>query len=119
MLKLRLRLRAWLLGTWEPPAGVWARVAVAADGWILVAIEAIGVRGGVIIPPDVPVWFDPGVFDALDFIAARMLDAAAGRSGAGDLRVAAAMETAGEAFADGVERAARRPIVIPLMEKDR
>jgi hypothetical protein len=30
------------------------------------------------------------------------------RSGAGDLRIAAAMEVAGEEFADGVERATRK-----------
>jgi hypothetical protein len=119
MLKLRTRLHTWLLHTWEPPPGVRARVAVAADGWILVAIEAISVRGGVIIPPESPVWWNPSVFQALDFMANRMLDVAAGRSYVGDLRVAAAMEAAGEAFADGVERAARTPIVIPLMEKDR
>jgi hypothetical protein len=119
MLKLRTRLRAWLLTTWEPPPGVWARVAVAADGMILVALEAVGVRGGLTVPPDVPVWFDPGVFAALDFIAARMLDAASGRAWAGDLRVAAAMETAGETFAAGVERAARTPIPIPVTEDHR
>jgi hypothetical protein len=107
MSRLRTRLRAWLLGTWQPPVGVWARVAVAADGRILVALEAVGVRGGVIVPPESPVWWNPSVFAALDFMANRMLHVAAGRSGAGDLRVAAAMETAGEAFADGVERAAR------------
>jgi hypothetical protein len=107
MRKLRTRLRAWLLSTWEPPLGVRARVALAADGRILVALAAVGVRGGLTVPSDVPVWFDPGVFDALDFISDRMLDAASARSGAGDLRVAATLEMAGEAFAAGVERAAR------------
>jgi hypothetical protein len=119
MTKLRTRLRAWLLTTWEPPAGVWARVAVAADGRILVALAAVGMCGRVTVPPDVPVWFDPGVFHALDFIAARMLDAASARSGVGDLRVAAALEAAGEAFADAVERAARTPSAITISEDTR
>jgi hypothetical protein len=99
MLRLRTRLRTWLLSTWQPPAGVRAYVAVARDGMIVVLLEAMGVRGGV------TVWFDPSVFDALDFMAELMLDVAAARSGTGDLRVAAALETAGEAFADGIERA--------------
>jgi hypothetical protein len=108
MSKLRTRLRAWLLGTWEPPPGVRARVAVAGDGMILVALEAGGVLGGMTVPPESPVWFNSSVFKALDFMAARMLDAASARSGAGDLRIAAAMEVAGEEFADGVERATRK-----------
>jgi hypothetical protein len=107
MLKLRTHLRAWLLGTWEPPPGVQASVAVARDGMIVVLLEAMGIRGGLTVPPESPVWFDPGVFEALDFMAERMLDLAAGRSGAGDLRVAAALEAAAEAFAHGIERAAR------------
>jgi hypothetical protein len=117
MRKLRIRLRAWLLSTWQPPPGVRARVAYRIrDGMILVALEAGGVLGGVTIPPKSPVWFNPSVFHALEFMANRMLDVAAARSGAGDLRIAAAMEAAGEAFADGVERASRTPIVIPISE---
>jgi hypothetical protein len=121
MLKLRTFLRAWLLGTWEPPAGVRASVAIARDGMIVVllAAEAAGVRGGVTVPPESPVWFNPSVFEALDFMASRMLDAAAGRSGTGDLRIATAMEAAGEAFADGIERATRTPIPTPISEDDR
>jgi hypothetical protein len=111
MLKLRTRLRCWLLATWQPPPGVWARVAVAADGMIVVLLAAGCVRGGVTVPPESPVWFNPSVFEALEFMAARMLDLAAGRSGAGDLRIAAAMEAAGEAFSDGVERAARKGLL--------
>jgi hypothetical protein len=107
MLRLRTRLRAWMLSTWQPPAGVRASVAVARDGMILVALEAMGVRGLVTVPPESPVWFNPSVFEALDFMAERMLDLAAGRSGSGDLCIAAVLETAGEAFADGIERAAR------------
>jgi hypothetical protein len=107
MTKLRTFLRAWLLRTWEPPAGVRAYVAVARDGMIVVLLEAMGVRGLVTVPPESPVWFDPGVFMDLDFIANRMLDLAVGRSYVRDLRVAAALETAGEAFAHGVEQAAR------------
>jgi hypothetical protein len=106
MSKLRTRLRAWLLGTWQPPPGVRARVAYRIrDGMILVALEAGGVLGGVTVPPWSPVWFNPSVFAALDYMADRMLDVAAARSGAGDLRIAAAMELAGEAFADGIKRA--------------
>lgn len=112
MLRLRTRLRAWLLTTWQPPAGVRARVAAAPDGTIVVWLEAVGVRGGLIVSPRSPVWWNPSVFDALDFIADRMLDAAAARSYVGDLRVAAELETAGEAFAEGVERAARSPVAI-------
>jgi hypothetical protein len=120
MRKLRTRLRAWLLRTWEPPAGVRARVAYRIrDGMILVALEAGGVLGGVMIPPKSPVWFNPSVFHALDYMAARMLDVAAARSGAGDLRIAAVMEVAGEAFADGIERAARPPIETTVSEEDR
>jgi hypothetical protein len=120
MRKLRTRLRAWLLGTWQPPPGVRARVAYRIrDGTILVALEAGGVLGGVTIPLESPVWFNPSVFAALDFMADRMLDVAASRSGAGDLRIAAVMEAAGEAFADGIERAAGPTIPIPLSEDTR